>query len=577
VTLSPSLRPKRLTLLLPFWRSRQSWRAWLCLAVVMGIMFGGSPLAMWSNRLLGEATDALVNRQWEALRQTLLLALVTAVAIGSLYVVNTALQRLISLDWRTWLTEHFLQRWSAGHAYYTMERDGLLTNADQRIAEDVRLFVDQTVNLSLNVCSALVYGATYGVLLWQLSGTLLLPVGAQGLAIPGYMVYAALLYSGLQFLLVLWVGRPMVGLDVQKQTAEAEFRYLATQLRDNAEQVAFYGGAEREIGRLRQRFEQVRRNALAVIRRAAAIMFTHSTYGHVLNPLPTVALVALPRYFAGELTFGGLTRVTGAFNAFNGNLTLFSQAYEGFANWWALSQRLCELSGALQQAGHQPSGIAVSTVAQPALSTSALSLNTPSGRPLVALPPLSFAPGQRWLLQGPSGTGKSTLLRAIAGLWPFGEGQVQWPEGARLMFLPQRSYIPGGNLKAALVYPQDAANHSDADCEQALHSVGLHALVPLLGKDARWQHTLSGGEQQRLAVARALLHRPDFLFLDEATSALDEDFERLCYETLIARLPTCTLVSVAHRSALACYHDQRLTLQPLEADSVGAPAAQAAG
>lgn len=554
-------RPPLGPFVLAYWRSADRWNALALLAVILTIMFGGTYLMVWGNELIGDVTDALVNRRWSELWKALLSSVAVGVGHSAIVISSVTLTGLLDLRWRSWLTAQMLARWTRAGAYYDIEREGLLKNADQRIAEDVRLFADQSLNLFTSLCGVTVQTVTFTVVLWGLSKSVSFELGGHQFELQGYMVYIAFAQAIVGLAITHWFGKRLIALNMEKQGVEADYRYLGMQLRENAEQIAFYRGGQRERVRLGERFEFVRRNFVAIVFRTWKVDFARNTYGHFLAPLPTVA--ALPLYFAGQVTFGGLTRAVQAFSTLTSSLSFFSQAYVGFTAWLAVANRLRDLWAALDEAEARQSGFILEEGHGPALTTSTIALRTPQGRALTIVAPLHIAPGARWLVRGASGSGKSTLLRAIAGLWPHGEGRITLPREAMPMFLPQRSYIPSGTLKAAICYPAEVQQFSDEQCRRVLETCGLSGLATNLDAVDHWQQTLSGGEQQRLAFARVLLHRPAFVFLDEATSALDPATEQRLYQALLAELPASAVISVAHRESLQQYHDQVLELQPV--------------
>lgn len=552
-------RPGFLDLLLPFWKSPESIKAYVYVAITLIIMFGGVSLAVWSNKLDGQVVDAMVGRQWGGLWPVMTLALVVSIGTVMTGILQASVSSLLDRRWRTWMTERFLKAWTRNDAYYDIEREGVVDNADQRIAQDIERFVQLSLTLSLGVIGVTVRVISFTLVLWSLSGTLEFTVGRWNVAIPGYMVYLAYLYAFSVLLITHLTGRQLTGLFMMRQKVEADFRYLGMQLRENAEQIAFYRGAERERQRLSARFEDVRRNWLDIIIRTAKMMFSRDVYVQAMTIVPTLA--ALPRYLGGAISLGDVTRVVGAFNTLNGSLSYFYQAYVGYAEWRGCGNRLRDLQWAIDRAAVQSQGVVVSHHDEAVIALGATTLNKPSGETISCIEPLRIGAGERWLIRGRSGAGKSTLLRAIAGLWPFGSGEVRLPRDARLMFLPQRSYIPFGTLKAALCYPGNPQDFSDAACLAALDACLLTGQGDQLHVEDRWQQKLSGGEQQRLAVARAILHQPDFLFLDEATSALDGDTEAGLYDAILNHLPNAAIVSVAHREALEGLHDRVLEMK----------------
>lgn len=556
-------------LLLPFCGSREFLRSAPLVALILLALFATTYLSVRANALLGAVTDALVQRDWPALKGALLGNLWVGLAVMGLSIAHVAARSLLELRWRTWLTADFLQRWAGTPAYFAIERDQLLGNIDQRITQDIAEFVSSSVSVFFSLVMALVQAATFGPLLWQLSGSLhLLPIGVD-LSVPGYMVWLALVYAALNLVLVHVTGRSMMRFNMQQQVFEGEFRYATVQLRESAEQIAFYCGGIREQARIFDRFLRLRANSLALIVRSALVFTVDQFYNRIFEPIATVAI--LPRYIAGEISLGDITRVTGAFGMFVSTISVFSQSYLGIARWRALGMRLVEFRQALAAAADEPGGITWQQCAGGAgrgqIRTSALELRDPKGRALALVPPLTIRAGDRWMVQGPSGSGKSTLLRALAGLWPYGSGGIVQDEGITTMFLPQRSYVPVGSLRAAVAYPSDPGRFDAASVSGTLKTLGLGHLVHLLDTEDNWQQRLSGGEQQRLAVARAMLHRPDFLFLDEATSALDNASEQHVYACLIRELPQSALVSVAHHETLVAFHDRFLAIVPAQASA----------
>ncbi|MDT0137820.1 ABC transporter ATP-binding protein/permease [Acidovorax sp. PRC11] len=563
-------RPRLRDLILPYWTSRESWRGWVLLAIKLTLMFTSVYVAVWSNRLQGQVVDALVKREWDGIWRSLGLSWIAGmVAMLVSMVLLFVVTELLQYEWRTAMTRRYLAAWTERRAYYAIERDNRLDNADQRISQDIPRFIELTLFLFLNPIHVVVSAISFSVVLWNLSGTLQFTLWGIGFSIPGYMVYLVYAYSAGALLVSHLTGRPLIHLFNLRQTVEANFRYRGMQLRENAEQIAFYDGGAREHKRLDESFEEVRANWRDIIVRNAKLILARETYTHTFSSqlLPTAA--ALPRYLSGAITMGDVTRVGGAFTAVSSSLVFFSLAYVNFTEWWALGNRLRGLLGALDEAKQRPAGIHVARTPEPAIEAHRLALQKPDGQPLATIPAVHMRKGERWLVRGASGAGKSTLLRAVAGIWPYGEGDIRQPDGGRMMFLPQRSYIPQGTLKAALCYPGQPGDFDDGRVRQALQEVRLPALADRLHDSDRWQQKLSGGEQQRLAICRALLHRPDYLFLDEATSALDPDTERALYQALVHALPESTLVSVAHRESLVAYHDHVLDLTPQHGEAPG--------
>jgi putative ATP-binding cassette transporter len=461
------------------------------------------------------------------------------------------------------LTERFLRDWLEDQSYYRMQLDQATTdNPDQRISEDLDRFATISLALSLGLLSAAVTLVSFLAILWTLSGALTIPLGGgASIDIPGYMVFAALIYAVAGTMLTRWIGHPLIQLNFDQQRYEADFRFSMVRLRENAENVAFYGGEARELDTFQSRFARVVANWWGIIKRRKKL--TWFTYGYDQVAIVFPFLVAAPRYFDKVIQLGGLMQIASAFRQVQESLSFIITSYTEIAEYQAVVQRLSGFREKMNEiaAGRRaPQPIEVERGGA-GVEVEALDLNLPDGQPLRQDIALAASPDEPLLITGPSGVGKSTLLRAIAGLWPFGRGRIRVSDG-RALFLPQRPYLPLGSLADALVYPHAAAQLPRENLVEALRTVGLPHLIDRLDEEGNWAQRLSIGEQQRLAFARVLLARPEMVFLDEATSALDEAAEMSLYRLLRDAAWRPTIVSVGHHGTLRRFHDTVVDLAP---------------
>jgi putative ATP-binding cassette transporter len=481
---------------------------------------------------------------------------VIAVAYILIAVYQLYLRQALQIRWRRWLTERYIADWLADRAYYRIAlTDRETDNPDQRIADDIRLFVDETLALGLGLMNAVVTLSSFVFVLWSLSG----PLEVLGVSIPGYMVWVAILYSLLGTWLAHLIGRPLIRLNFLQQRVEADFRFALMRVREHVEGVALYGGEADEQRGLTQRFRALMTNWWAIMVATKRLTFFTAGFTQVASIFPIV--VAAPAYFAGRIPLGGLIQTSSAFGQVQGALSWFVDNYARLTEWRATVERLTGFTRAIAAAQAAKGGIRVAPAPADAVTMSGVTLALPDGRVLLRDAALRLEPGEAVVLTGASGSGKSTLFRALAGIWPFGEGEVRIPAGARALFLPQRPYLPSGALRRAVCYPLAAEAVAEADVAAALEAVGLARLAARLEEEDAWDRRLSGGEQQRLAFARALLVKPGFLFLDEATASLDPPAEAALYTLLRERLPGTAILSIAHREAVARLHDRALRLE----------------
>ncbi len=552
-------------LALPYFRSEEKWsaRALLVSIIALNLLLVGMSVVL--NYWNGAFYDSLQNKNWDLFIQLLFtyrtgeagfmpgfVPIVTLLIPISIY--RTYLNQWLQIRWRRWLTDHLLTDWLSDRAYYTIsltaDPAGVGTdNPDQRIADDLRKYVEDTLRLGLGLLSNVVSLFNFALILWTLSGAVTL----LGVTIPGYMLWAAVLYAVVGSALTHYIGRPLAVLSFQQEKAEADFRFSLVRLRENTEGIALYGGETAEKAGLIDRFAAVFLNWRLIMNRQKMLNALIAGYEQAAVIFPIV--VAAPRYFSGEIALGGLTRTAGAFARVQGSLSWFIEAYADLASWRATVARLAGFRRAIDVARSlADQGTRLRSGGGDGIAATDLTLAMPDGTPLLAYSGVLFPKGQSTAISGRSGSGKSTLFRALAGIWPYGSGAIERPPG-RYLFLPQRPYIPLGTLRHVLTYPASDSSFGNDAIDQALADAGLASLAPQLDDDQPWTQRLSGGEQQRLAVARALLLRPDWLFMDEATASLDPEAESELYTKLRQRLPDTTIISIAHRPAVAALHD----------------------
>ena len=541
------------------WQSEEKKKAFFLLgciiALTLGVVYMLVLLNQWNNSFYSalqnydakKIFDELIHFSWLA-------AIYILLAVYSYY-----LQQTLILNWRRWLTTRFIDIWLQNKTYYNLQMFGKDTdNPDQRISEDVRQFVEMTLSFGIGILKAFCTFASFVVILYNLSGSLSFTFMGKTWTINGYMLWASLLYSVIGTYITHIVGRKLVKINFIQQKYEADFRFSMIRLRESAESVAFYRGEAQEGSVFKQRFKMLLDNFWKLVNKQKQLVFLNSGYSQIAIIFPFV--VAMNRYVTKEVTLGGLMQLASAFGRVQDSLSYFVDMYSSIAQWQAVVMRLTCFGHHMHDVYQQAERFHVERfAAADVVEVDNMQINLPDGKPLLENISFTLHPGHNVLIKGVSGSGKSTLLRAISGIWPFVDGKIFLPERDKLMFIPQKSYLPLGTLRAALNYPGNKPI-DDTELIYLMDLCQIGYLKDKLDLEADWSHVLSVGEQQRLAFVRAHIQQPQWLFLDEATSALDEDTEATMYSLLQERLQQTTVVSVGHRSTLNKYHELVLRL-----------------
>jgi vitamin B12/bleomycin/antimicrobial peptide transport system ATP-binding/permease protein len=554
----------------PYFQSEEKWKARGLLLAIIILNLAAVYMLVLINDWNRVFYDALQNKDsavfWTQLGRFTYLAFgFILIAVYRFY-----LTQLLHVRWRAWMTSSYLNRWLTNHTFYKLEltrfaskqdKTTLLNtdNPDQRLQEDIKLFTKDSISLSMGLLNALVTLVSFVGILWSLSGSFAFSLGGHSFDIPGFMVWMAILYCSIGSLITHFIGRPQIKLNFQQQKYEADFRHHMVRVREYSESIALDKGEKVERAQLDIRFTNVLGNYFQLIRKQKNLVWFTNFFGQAAVVFPFV--IAAPRFFSGAIQLGQLMQISSAFGRVQDSLSWFVDNYSDLAAWRATTDRLTSFDeNMIASEALLATQTAVDATSN-SLSTSDLTLSLPNGKVLLAHAALTAQVGDAILLSGPSGSGKSTLFRAFAGIWPFSKGEIHMPANA--MFIPQKPYFPNGTLRDALAYPEPATNYDDAALQAALTEALLPQLASRLDDQEAWGQMLSGGEQQRLAIARVLLKKPQWIFADEATSALDVEAENTLYKRLLAGvlLAKGAIISIAHRPSVAAFHNKTWALE----------------
>ena len=549
-----------------YWSRRGERLAWPCtigLLLLIGMNVGFQyGINVWNREIF----DAIEQRDAPSVYH--LGTIFPLLVIGSVVLVTAQVfvRMMVQRRWRSWLTKALIARWLDHGRYYQLNLiGGDHQNPEARMSEDMRIATESPVDFVSGVISAFVSASTFIVVLWTIGGALTLPIAGTYITIPGFLVVAAVIYATITSGSIAFIARNFVQVSEVKNQVEAEFRYSLTRVRENGESIALLGGEEEERNELDRSFKNVRQQW-----RLLAHQYMRTTlvsHGSLLIAPVVPVLLCAPKFLDGSMSLGEVMQAASAFTIVQTAFGWLVDNYPRLADWNACARRVASLMMSLDGLERAEQSETLGrikrgeTEGDTMLSLNELSVSLGDGTAVVKETQVEIEPGERVLVAGESGSGKSTLVRAIAGLWPWGDGSVNFRRDSSLFMLPQKPYIPSGTLRRAVAYPHGADDWTAEEMTAAMDKVGLGHLSDKLEDDAPWDHTLSGGEKQRLAFARLLLHHPGIVVMDEATSALDEKSQDKIMQMLIDELPDVTIVSVGHRAELEAFHSRKITLE----------------
>lgn len=540
----------------PYFRPRGRWVSWrplVTLMVMLWLTIVAVRLAVLLSNLTNNIYTALSRLDSVAFWYFLAVFGVLATIAVVLAVVTAFIVQAFIIQWRVWLNDRMVGDWLDGRVYHRGQFTAApIDNPEQRIEQDIDLFTTKSQSLFLGTVESVISLISFTFILWQLSG----PLTLFGYTVPRAMVFLAYLYVIVASVIAFRIGRPLIRLYFLNERLSASFRYALVRLRDHSESVAFYRGEEVERMTLAARFAAIIANRWAIVFRSLKFAGFNVTVSQIAIVFPII--LQAPRFFSQAITLGDLQQTVVAFGRVHDSLSFFRNAYDDFASYRATLTRLTGLLDANSQTRALPSVAVIDRADE--LDIEDLTVCRPDGRPLIEDLRLHLDPSQALLVTGASSIGKTTLLRSLAGLWPYAHGTVRRPAADHALFLSQRPYVPLGSLRGALTYPQSSHSASDEKVREVLRMVQLGHLEDRVEDEADWLHILSPGEQQRFGFARILMNRPQLVFLDEATSAVDEGAEHALYTLLRQELPECMLVSIGHRSTLTTFHTHHLEL-----------------